>query len=195
MVCRVFQKSAGIKKYPTNQSRAANPYNLEIGPSVVPSPMMQLGDHQFPYGRNYMTSAELAEISRVLRTGSSGGGGSSNGTINVPIQPQFNYPNLAGGGGGGGFTISGLNLNLGAPATQPMLRPMPPPQLHHQGPPAMNPHQQDVMSNGANNNSLGPDHQAGYGAIDMNNNNANGNGNRFMNMEHCVDLDTYWPPY
>ncbi|KAM1618073.1 hypothetical protein ACFX1R_018275 [Malus domestica] len=200
VICRVFQKSAGIKKYPTNQSRAANPYNLEIGPSMVPSPLMQLGDpnhHQFPYGRNYMTSAEMAEISRVLR-GGGGGGGSSSSTVNLPIQPQFNYPIGGGGGGvggGGGFTISGLNLNLGGPASQPMLRTMPPPHLHHQGPPSMNHHPQvqDVTNTAMMN---GPDHQGGYGTIDMNNNNANGgSGNRFMNMEPCVDLDNYWPPY
>ncbi|KAM1464620.1 hypothetical protein ACFXTO_044244 [Malus domestica] len=202
VVCRVFQKSAGIKKYPTNQSRAANPYNLEIGPSMVPSPLMQLGDpnhHQFPYGRNYMTGAEMAELSRVFRGGGGGGGGSSSSNINLPIQPQFNYPIGGGGGGGGvgggagGFTMSGLNLNLGGPASQPMLRTMPPPQMHHHGPPSMNHHHQvqDVtMMNG-------PDHQAGYGTIDMNNsNNANGgSGNRFMNMDTCVDLENYWPPY
>ncbi|CAN6721327.1 unnamed protein product [Malus baccata var. baccata] len=188
---RTSQRScAGIKKYPTNQSRAANPYNLKIGPSDP-------NHHQFPYGRNYMTSAEVAELSRVLRVGGGGGGGSSSITINLPIQPQFNYT-IGGGGGGGGvggaageFTISGLNLNLGGPASQPMLRTIPRPQIHHQGPPSMNHHHQvhDVT------NSAMMNVQAGYGTVDMyNSNNPNGgSGNRFMNMDPCacVDLENY----
>ena len=93
MVCRVFQKSAGAKKFPSTQSRAVNPYNLEIGPSVVPQPMMQLGDPvQFPYGKSYMSNAELAELTRVFR-------GSSAGSPSVNLQqmqPQMNYPQPLG---------------------------------------------------------------------------------------------------
>jgi hypothetical protein len=77
VVCRVFQKSAGAKKFPSNQPRAVlNPYNLEMAPThVVPSPMMQLGDPtQFHGGRNYMSNAELAELARVFRGGGGGGG-------------------------------------------------------------------------------------------------------------------------
>jgi hypothetical protein len=199
VTCRVFQKSAGVKKYPpsnqsSSSSRAANPYNLElIGPSVnvVQSPIMQLGhEHQFPnYGRNYMTNAELVELSRVLR----GGGitpGSTSSPMNLPfLQPQFNYPNI----GGGGFTISGLNLNLGGPSSQPNIRPMPP--SLHQAPLAMN-HQQDVSNSSmmtSTSGALGQD-QTGYGT-DMNNGNVPA-GNRYMNMvDPCVDLDNYWPPY
>ncbi|KAK9279749.1 hypothetical protein L1049_013431 [Liquidambar formosana] len=166
VVCRVFQKSAGGKKYPSNQSRAVNPYN-DIGPNVVPSPLMQVDTSQFPIGRNYMSNAELAELTRVLRGGST--------SMNLPLQSQLNYPV-----GGGCFTISGLNLNLGGAATQSVLRPMPPPQ-------AMN--QQDMTSSMLTS-ALAT--ETSYGA-DMNN--ANGTGNRFMNMEHCVDLDNYWPPY
>ncbi|KAA8525739.1 hypothetical protein F0562_007594 [Nyssa sinensis] len=166
VVCRVFQKSAGVKKYPSNHSRAVNPYNLEIGPSVMPAQMMQ-ADHacQFPIGRNYMNNAELAELTRVLRGASTG--------MNLPIQPQLNYPV----GGGGCFTISGLNLNLGgATSTQQILRPVPPP------PPPAGMNQQDVTFAS----------EAAYG-VDINN--ANGPSNRYMTMDHCVDLDNYWPPY
>ncbi|OVA19230.1 NAC domain [Macleaya cordata] len=111
VVCRVFQKSTGVKKYqPSHQPRSNNPYNLEPGPGVMP-PIMQVDTCHFPIGRNYVSNADLAEISRVLR-------GPPN-NMNLPIQTQLNYP--------GCFTISGLNLNLGAP-TQPVFRAMPPPQ-------------------------------------------------------------------
>lgn len=196
MICRVFQKSAA-KKYPTNhQSRTVlNPYNLEIGPSVVAaSPMMQLGDStQFPYGRNFMSNpSELAELSRVFRGGSS----STTSSANLSIPSHLNYPV-----GGAYFTMSGLNLNLGGgPPAHHVFRPMPPP-----GPPAMN--QQDInitsssmsMMTSGSGGSLAV--ETGYGT-DMNNNNNNTvqpNGppsNRsYMNMEHCMDLDNYWPTY
>ncbi|KAL5699493.1 hypothetical protein ACHQM5_030386 [Ranunculus cassubicifolius] len=101
VVCRVFQKSAGIKKYPTSQSRS-NLYNHEMGQNMAPQ-MMQNDPYQFAMARNnYVHSVELAEISRM----------------NLQSQPQLNYP-----GGGGGFTISGLNLNLGTPM-QPVYRSM-----------------------------------------------------------------------
>jgi len=184
VVCRVFQKSAGVKKYPSNQSRAANPYNLEIGPSVIPSQMMQAAENfQLPIGRNYMMSnAELqAELTRVFRAGGSTG-------INLPMQSPLNNTYSVGGGGPGGgpggggcFTISGLNLNLGGAASQPMLRPM--------APPVMN--QQDVTMM-TSSNSFALDQAAAYGA-EMNT--ANGHANRFMGMEQCMDLENYWPPY
>lgn len=164
-----------------------------MGPSVnvVQSPIMQLGhEHQFPnYGRSYMTNAEMAELSRVLR----GGGvatGSTSSPMNLPLlQPQFSYPNL----GGGGFTISGLNLNLGGLSTQSNLRPM---SGIHQAHQAMNNHQ-DVANSSmmtSAGGAVGQD-QAGYGNIDMNNGNVPA-GNRYMNMvDQCVDLDHYWPSY
>nr|XP_016455978.1 PREDICTED: NAC domain-containing protein 100-like [Nicotiana tabacum]XP_016455980.1 PREDICTED: NAC domain-containing protein 100-like [Nicotiana tabacum] len=49
VVCRIFQKSAGGKKYHCNNSRAVNrnPYTLEINnPSTMSSQMMQV-DHGF----------------------------------------------------------------------------------------------------------------------------------------------------
>lgn len=191
VVCRVFQKSAGVKKYPSsNHARAVNPYSLELGPNMVPPPMIQLGDPaaHFLYGRHYMSSAELAEVARVLR-----GSGSTSHSVDLSMQSQLNYPVTAAGGG---FTISGLNLNLGggggagAPTTitQPIFRPMqlpPPPaqamaQVH------------DVSSNMMMTaTSLGAEN-VGYGA-EMSN--ANPQGNRYMGMDQCMDLENYWPSY
>ncbi|XP_027121707.1 NAC domain-containing protein 92-like isoform X1 [Coffea arabica] len=173
VVCRVFQKSAGGKKYPSNHSRAVNPYNLEIGPGALSSQMMQADAFQIPMGRNYMSHAEVQELSRVFRGGSS--------SMNLQIPAQMNYAAVAGGGGC--FTISGLNLNLGgAASTQPILRAAPP------VPSAMN--QQDVTSSMITNGVMAND--SGYGAAEIN---ANAMSNRFVTMEHCPDLDNYWPTY
>ncbi|KAJ8448750.1 hypothetical protein Cgig2_011371 [Carnegiea gigantea] len=175
VVCRVFQKSAGIKKFPTTQSSRA--INLEMGSShLLGSPMVPVDPTQFPLGRSYMmNNVELAELSRALRNGGST-------SANIPIQPHLNYP-LGGGAGGAGFTISGLNLNLGgadAGPQGPTLRPMINPQGAH-----------DVASSMLN----GLD-QNGYGSLDMNSMHGNGPGSRFMNMENCVDqFDNYWPTY
>ncbi|XP_015885186.1 NAC domain-containing protein 79 isoform X1 [Ziziphus jujuba] len=192
VVCRVFQKSAA-KKYPTSQSRTVvNPYNLEIGSSVVASQLMHLGDpSQFPYGRNYMTNPqELAELSRVFR------GGSTSGS-NLSIPSQLNYPV-----GGGYFTMSGLNLNLGGgtPSAQTAFRPVVPQPLTAPpaAPSAMN--HQDVTSSLSMMTSGGGGAQlaveTGYGnGTDMNNVATGHAGNRYMNVEHCMDLDNYWPAY
>ncbi|CAO2817926.1 unnamed protein product [Amaranthus hypochondriacus] len=173
VVCRVFQKSAGVKKYPTTQSTRA--INLEMVPThILSSPLLPLDPSQFNVGRSYMLNHHvdhLTDLSRVLRTGSSS-------TSSLPLQNQINYP--LGPGNGPGFTISGLNLNLGGTShgTQQQLRPM------------MN-QQHDVTSsmlNGLEN---------GYGSMDMNINNGHGgeSSNRFMNVENCVEFDNYWPPY
>ncbi|KAJ7966008.1 NAC domain containing protein [Quillaja saponaria] len=191
VVCRVFQKSAGIKKYPANHTRAMNPYSFEIGPSIVPTPMMHLGDPaQFLYGRNYMSNAEFAEVARVLR-------GSGSNSFNLPMQSQLN-PVLAGGGGGGGvgeggFTISGLNLNLGGgSAAQQVLRPMPMPMpLPTQPPPQAMAQNDIVTSNMMGASSLAAEN-AGYGT-ELNQ--ANVPNNRYMGMDHCMDFDNYWPSY
>ncbi|XP_062099174.1 NAC domain-containing protein 92 isoform X2 [Humulus lupulus] len=205
VVCRVFQKSAGAKKYPTTQSRTINPYALDTGhPTMLPSPMMQLaGDPtQFLFARNNynMTNPELAELSRVLRAGSSGGG-SSNGGLNLPSIPsQYNYPVP----GGGCLTISGLNLNLGGPPTQPLFRPLPPPpqlpmQLNNPQPP-MNLNQHDIITSSMMSSTSGSfvhHHTStnGYGT-DMNNVPNGPNNNRtYMNVDHCMDLENYWPAY
>ncbi|GLU01127.1 hypothetical protein SLE2022_184520 [Rubroshorea leprosula] len=170
VVCRVFKKSAGVKKYPSNQSRAVNPYNVEVGPSVIPSTMMPPENyHQFLTGRNYVPNAELAELSRVLK-----GGASSN--INLPMQSQMNYPV------GGGFTISGLNLYLGGTTAPPVMRPMQPPVT----PQAMN--QADVTASMVTGTSFAT--EAAYEIS-----HASGPSSRYMGFDHCMDLDNYWATY
>uniref|UniRef100_A0A803NWE0 NAC domain-containing protein n=1 Tax=Cannabis sativa TaxID=3483 RepID=A0A803NWE0_CANSA len=80
-VCRVFQKSAGAKKYPTTSTQTRtmmNPYALIDQTQTMlqySSPMMQLpGDPtgHFLFARNNCNNItnnphELAELSRVLR--------------------------------------------------------------------------------------------------------------------------------
>ncbi|XP_061336533.1 NAC domain-containing protein 79-like [Gastrolobium bilobum] len=194
VVCRVFRKSAGAKKYPSsNHTRAVNPYSLEVGTSIMPPPMMQLGDPatHFLYGRNYMSSAELAEVTRVLR------GGGSTSSVNLPMQSHLNYP-VSAPGGGLGFTISGLNLNLGGgggsvATTQPILRPMPQSQpSHHHPAHTMSQVVHDFSSNLMTASTLAAEN-VGYGAAMSNN--ANPHSNRFMGMDNCMDLDSYWPSY
>ncbi|XP_059275331.1 NAC domain-containing protein 92-like [Lycium ferocissimum] len=187
VVCRVFQKSTGGKKYPSNNSSRTtvhvNPYStLEINPSQ----MMQAEHNgfQLAMGRSggyMMNHPEIQEFNRVFRAG---GSSSSSNMMNLQpiLQSQMNY-NLAGssGGGGGGncFTISGLNLNLGGGATGSQPMPVPQPQVMNQ---------QDMSSS---SHVLMTNDQAGYGA-DMNSGNAM---NRFMAMENCADLENYWPTY
>lgn len=192
MVCRVFRKSAGAKKFPSSSHIRAlnlNPFSLEVGPSIMPPPpMMHLADPaaaaHFLYGRNYMNSAELAELARVLR------GGGSTSSVNLPIQSHLSYPTSSSTGGG--FTISGLNLNLGGGATattQPILRPMQPsPPVHTMA------QVLDVNSSMMTTSSLGAENNVGYGTEVSNN--MNSHGNRYMGMDHhCMDLDNYWPSY
>ncbi|GFS44607.1 NAC domain containing protein 38 [Actinidia rufa] len=191
VVCRVFQKSSGVKKYPSNHSssRAAllNPYSLEIGPSAAMhySQMLQAAEAcQFPsVGRNHMMSNDMAEhmSSRVLRSNP------STSLVNFPIQPQLiNYPPEAGC-----FTISGLNLNLGGGGATSS-------GFHHPPPPPVVMNQQDHhVSSSIFSGGLAS--EAGYGTAEVTaNNNANhvANTNRFMTMDHCLELDNYWPaPY
>ncbi|KAF1865602.1 hypothetical protein Lal_00004978 [Lupinus albus] len=198
VVCRVFQKSGGVKRYPNSNhsTRVVNPYSMELGPNTVAQPLIQLGDpathHHFLYGRNYLSNAELGEVTRVLRRV----GSTTTNNFNLPMQSQLNYPVTEAGGG---FTISGLNLNLGgggalAAMAQPIFRPMQPPQ-----PPLAQAMAQvhDVSSNmmmTAATNSFGAENVVGYGTAEMSNT-INLNGNRFVGMEHCMDLDNYWPSY
>ncbi|BAT82214.1 hypothetical protein VIGAN_03219000 [Vigna angularis var. angularis] len=152
VVCRVFRKSGGAKKFPSNSnhSRTVNPYGVEVSPSVVPPPMMHLGDpsahFNFLYGsRNYMMNPS-----------------------------EFR-----------------ATVSMAATAhTQPLLRPMmaPPQPLSAHTVAQMN---HDFSSNMVTPAALAA-HSVDYGA-DMTN--ANSHGNRFMGMDHCMDLDSYWPSY
>lgn len=176
VVCRIFQKSAGVKKYPTNQSRPAiPPYNLEIGPSIMPSAMMQSENFHL-LGRNYLCGPDLSDLNdMVLRSGSLG-----------ENYPQVQQHQLINPGSVGSFTISGLNLNIrGSIAAQPVHRSV-------EVIPALNP-QEVASSMVAANNQLGP--ETSYGGEDINSS-ASVPSNRYMGtMENCMELDGYWPPY
>ncbi|XP_038696825.1 protein CUP-SHAPED COTYLEDON 2 isoform X2 [Tripterygium wilfordii] len=187
VVCRVFQKSVGAKKLSSSSSSSHSrqlllPYNLENGPTsnnlFIPSPIMTAPDNNYglPMGRSYMSSAELqVELNRALER--SGAPGCS--SLNQVPHIATSYPL--------GFTVSGLNLNLlgGAATAQThsILRPMQPAPTP---PPLLN---QDAIT------SLAP----GYGGEISNASMGiiNGHGNRsYMNdVEHCMDLDNYWPSY
>ncbi|KAM0026919.1 putative transcription factor NAM family [Helianthus debilis subsp. tardiflorus] len=194
VVCRVFQKSVGGKKYPSSShSRVMiNPYHLEIGPAsgihVPPQIMTSDPSYQFPYGvgRSYMTNADIPEFSRVFR-----------GTTNMPLnQTQLNYPNADGSEL---FSISGLNLNLrGSTSTHMTMRPIlaqPPPPSGATS--SLQPQPQEDVANSSMLISSTRGHEnvepMGYDHGDMS---ANGDGlvnNRFMNMDH--DLENFWAPY
>lgn len=104
MVCRVFQKNSGVKRYPTGQARANHyHHHLDMGTNVV-APMMQVDmSHLVGPGRSYVSNVDLA----VFRASPG---------LNLPIQQPTppDYP--------GNFTLSGINLNqhmvaTGAPLT------------------------------------------------------------------------------
>lgn len=203
VVSRVFRKSAGVKKYypSLNPTRAVmnNPYNinLEVAPNSMnmpPPSMMQLGLdsaaalHNFHlYGRNYInTPDQVAEVTRLLRAG----------VVPMHQYSHLNFPVSSSSSplDGGGFTISGLNLNLGGATSshsQPILRPMPSTTTTnaHMAAHQLHDYSSNMISN--NNNSA-----VGYGGGEQVNN-PNPNGHRYNmqgTMDHCVDLDNYWPP-
>eukprot|EP00268_Persea_americana_P036661 TRINITY_DN36166_c0_g4_i1.p1 TRINITY_DN36166_c0_g4~~TRINITY_DN36166_c0_g4_i1.p1 ORF type:complete len:313 (+),score=41.17 TRINITY_DN36166_c0_g4_i1:534-1472(+) len=163
VVCRVFQKSSTVKKqYPSNQPRP-HPFNLDVGTNILPS-MMQPEFCHYGNGRNYMSNADLAELSRVMRGPPS---------MNLPIQPQVNFP--------GSFTVSGLNLNIGAPTGPPVVRTAP--IMLNPQPTATDTHPQ-MLAGGMlpADNGLCSD-------MPPNEN------NRFQHMEPYLDFDGYWPSY
>ncbi|XP_004244460.2 NAC domain-containing protein 92-like [Solanum lycopersicum] len=108
VVCRIFQKSVGLKKYPTSQySRATYSLNnTQNNASIMSSQMMQLpNDHQgfqLAMGRNnnnnnnYMNNHghEIQDVNNRVIFQS----GSSNMINNFPTQPQMSY-NITSYGG------------------------------------------------------------------------------------------------
>ncbi|KAK4769981.1 hypothetical protein SAY87_030513 [Trapa incisa] len=173
VVCRVFEKNTA-KKYPTNQQRAIPPYSLEIGPSVMPPGQAMIHTDNFQFlGRNYSPAPDLSGLSRMLRDGSMGM--NPHMQLAHPLNPA---PNA------GCFTISGLNLNLTNSSTaQPVLRPMQQPLQA-----ALNP--KEVASIVMTTSNLPP--EAGYGGETNNEGIPN---SRYMGMEHCMELEGYWPSY
>lgn len=189
MVCRVFRKSGGAKKFPSNpnHTRTLNPYSLELSPSMVPPPpMMHLGDPSAHFNflsgsRNYIINPS----ERLFRDAAS----TSLNVINLPImQPHFNHPPPppppVAAAAAAGFTISGLNLNLGGGAVSTTATT----QTH-----LLSAHTVTQMNHDFSSNMVTPAaHGVEYGA-DITN--ANSHANRFMSIDNCMDLDTYWPSY
>lgn len=127
VVCRVFAKSAGAKKYPSNNAHSRShhhPYTLDMVPPLLPTllqhdPFARGHHHHHPY----MTPADLAELARFAR-GTPG--------LHPHIQP---HPGTAAAAAAymnpaaavaPPFTLSGggLSLNLGG---APPVMPSPPP--------------------------------------------------------------------
>ncbi|PNT64872.1 hypothetical protein BRADI_4g34157v3 [Brachypodium distachyon] len=102
VVCRIFAKTPGVKKYPPNNAhtRPHHPYTLDMVPQLLPALMQH---DLFARGHHpYMTPADLVELSRFAR-GTPG--------LHPHIQPHPGYMNPSAS-----FTLSNLNLNLGAPS-------------------------------------------------------------------------------
>uniref|UniRef100_A0A7N0ZXZ0 NAC domain-containing protein n=1 Tax=Kalanchoe fedtschenkoi TaxID=63787 RepID=A0A7N0ZXZ0_KALFE len=183
VVCRVFQKSAGIKKqYSTQQqsssSRSIDPYNMDMSSTTLMPPMLQQDDTlYYPIGRasvatNYMINNvdQLAELTRALRSNAASATAMNHLPIIPPPRQQLNnYPNNSAAGS--------LNLNLGrrqaAASSGSMIA-----QLADVGM-MMN---IDSVNTAATSN-YGDQHQGG-GYIGLNN-----------NMDQCMDLDSYWASY
>jgi len=192
VICRIFKKSGSGKKYPcnsnSNNTRAGlNPYSMqEIGPNNInlismPPPMMQYLQRDFPsaphnflyernHNNNYINCSTTAPMMQYS---------------------QLNYPAFSATGGEG-FSISGVNLNLGSggggaiTTTQTTLRPMQhSPHFAHA-----------TMNMSVDNNYVHADQNIinNIGVLEtMSNSNNDSNGNRYMGMESCMGLDTYWP--
>ncbi|KAL7159658.1 hypothetical protein ABFS83_01G042900 [Erythranthe nasuta] len=190
VVCRVFQKSVGVKKlYSSNQlSRAVinnpnyhytnhlheillphsnnnnnnNPMQLLPQLFIQPPPPPDNNNFHFP-SRNYYNNIITPPHHNHIQDFNKVFNAASTSTA----------VNYAAVGGGGCFTISGLNLNLGgggAAAAQP---------------PLMN--QQINVGSCVHEGGGGYDHHLIDGG------NAPNNNNRFM--DQCGDLDNYWPSF
>ncbi|XP_010526278.1 PREDICTED: protein CUP-SHAPED COTYLEDON 1-like [Tarenaya hassleriana] len=105
VVCRVFKKSEGNRKYTSNNSTRAssttNPYP-EISQNLLPLPPQSIIHPQDQtFNRILMANTQLAELSRVFRASTSA------------MHPHLSYQ-LAGEPTN--MPVSGLNLNLGGGA-------------------------------------------------------------------------------
>ncbi|KAE8772941.1 NAC domain-containing protein 92-like [Hordeum vulgare] len=115
VVCRIFAKSPGVKKYPSSTSRSHHhhhPYTLDMVPQFLPT-LLGHGDlfggrgHHHPY----MAPADLAELSRFAR-----------GTPGLHPHIQPHPSSVSGSGYLNPFALSSLNLNLGGPSPQHALQ-------------------------------------------------------------------------
>ncbi|OAY83360.1 NAC domain-containing protein 100 [Ananas comosus] len=195
VVCRVFMKSSGGKKYPSSNTHhprggGAHPYALDhLGPPLLPS--LVPAD---PFSRSaYLAAAtaELAELSRFTR-----GGAAHHPAFATHIQP---HPAAFVGGPAAPsavpFALSGLNLNLGAPPPPaPILRGMSM-QLNQPMQVLADQQQQQQQQQHASvlTNCAGMAGDGGFGTADMS---AAGTGIRYhQNLDSCVELEGYWPSY
>ncbi|XP_019707283.2 uncharacterized protein [Elaeis guineensis] len=166
VVCRVFAKSPGGKKYPSSQPRV-NPYHHHHHHHHLD--MMTVPPDYGAHARSYlMAGADLAELSRFARGTAPGSGPGPN---LLPIQPQ--PPSCPP------FTLSGLNLNLGGPS--------PVPALSHQSLP--------LSSLLTNNSNCVMATDGGFNA-DVVVSCTGAGGSYHQQMDPSVVFDqVYWPPY
>ncbi|KAJ6838490.1 NAC domain-containing protein 92-like [Iris pallida] len=170
VVCRVFAKSPGAKKYVSNQTRAANHYTIDMGPTMMPSLLHGHADpfHHFGIGWNHhLTNTDQAgdQLARFAK--------GHPGFNLPPIQPQLSFP-------GHGFPLSGRHPNLGS-QPQPVTRAMPFPL----------PQQQGAYEPDPNPSVIFPGADGGFSV----NPQAAGSP-RFQHVDNnCVDLEGYWGPY
>ncbi|KAL6957433.1 hypothetical protein U1Q18_036365, partial [Sarracenia purpurea var. burkii] len=174
--CRVFQKSAGGKKYPSNNSRVVvNTYNLEIGPSsLMHVQMMPPAEPcQFWVGRNYTCNADVAEMSRVFTDNTIG----FNFLDPIPSQLPGSW-----------WLLHYFRIEIEtwpSNSAQQIFRPATPPSRFS----VVNQQDASFVMFTATSAFAG---EALYGA-ELNNGNVL--ANRFMHRDHCLELDNYWPPY
>ncbi|KAG8057260.1 hypothetical protein GUJ93_ZPchr0002g22935 [Zizania palustris] len=189
VVCRVFAKTPGVKKYPSNNvhSRSHHPYTLDMVPPLLPTLLQQ-----DPFG--YMAHANLAELSRFAR-GTPG--------LHPHIQPHpSSYINPAATTP---FAVlSGLNLNLGSsPAMPPApqqhtLQTMPMSMMMNQSGTTCN--NQIIMATteqmvpGLTNGgvSIPPGAAADDGGFNTRDVVVGGNGIKYQNLEVDQLMERYW---
>ncbi|RLN35519.1 hypothetical protein C2845_PM03G01930 [Panicum miliaceum] len=199
VVCRVFAKSAGAKKYPSNNAHSRShhhPYTLDMVPPLLPT-LLQHDPFARGHHNPYMTPADLAELARFAR-GTPG--------LHPHIQPHPGtaaaYINPAAVAPP--FTLSGgLSLNLGASPAMPS--PPPPPATFHAMSMAMSQqiapsgagaagnhhqvmaggHQQQMAPAGLGGCVIAPGADAGFGA--------DGAGARYQSLDVEQLVERYWP--
>ncbi|WOK99903.1 NAC domain-containing protein [Canna indica] len=168
VVCRVFMKSSGSKKYTSNQPRS-NPYHVEMGHQpLLPSLMQPDPFHLGAGARSYLSNGAdpLMDLSRFSRFSS-------------PFQPQMNSFH---GSGAPFASLAALNLNLGGPPPpqnaprQQMHAPLQPHGVAEPPPPPP-PQVMGGMDGG------------GY-STDVS---STITGSRYhQNVESCVEFEGYW---
>ncbi|TKW33919.1 hypothetical protein SEVIR_2G270300v4 [Setaria viridis] len=203
VVCRVFAKSAGAKKYPSNNAHSRphhHPYTLDMVPPLLPTLLQHdpfaRGHHHHPY----MTPADLAELARFAR-GTPG--------LHPHIQPHPGtaaaaYMNPAAAAAvAPPFTLSGgLSLNLGAPPAMPS--PPPPPAALHAMSMSMAMSQQAAPSGAAGNHQvMAGDHQQQMAPVGLGGCviapggdggfGADATGARYQSLDVEQLVERYWP--